>query len=184
MANPLKSVKNKIALRTRTKKVLYRKGSEFIVLESLISLVFFTMAFLVFLPLLRRDSDSLRMLIVLYGTFVVVWGLSTMYDYIVKSSRLLVNNSIKNYSLIAGLNAIAGLAIPLFIINSVVSIMVHTLASMNNWGTAFCEIRLSFVRFYNAANVYNQVSSLTFWVLVFALGLIVLGGLVERINRK
>lgn len=184
MANPLKSVKNKIALRTRTKKVLYRKGSEFIVLESAVSLVFFTMAFFVFLPLLRRESDLLRMLIVLYGSFVLVWGFSTIYDYLIKASRLLTNNTIKNYSLIAGLNAIAGLAIPMFILNSVMSVVVHTLGAINNWGTAFCEIRLSFVRFYNASNIYNQVSSLTFWVLVFALALIVLGGLLERVNRK
>lgn len=184
MANPLRSVKNRIALRTRTKRVLLRKGSEYIVLESVVSLVFFALAFFVFLPLLNRDSDLLRMLIVLYGFFVVLWGFSTIYDYLVKSSRLLANNAIRNYSLIAGLNAVVGLALPIFILNSVVSIIVHTLAAMQNWGTAFCEIRLSFVNFYNASNIYNQVSSLTFWVLVFALGLIILGGLFERVNRK
>jgi len=184
MANPLRSVKDRLALRTRAKNVLNKKGSEYIVLESVISLIFFTMAFFVFLPLLRRDSDLLRLLIVVYGSFVILWGFSTIYDYLVKSSRLLVNTQVRNYSLIASLNAIVGLAIPLFIINSLLSIVVHTLVTMTNWGSALCEIRMSFVRFYNASNAYNQMNSLIFWILVFALGLMILGGLYERVNRK
>lgn len=184
MANPIKRVKNKLAIRTRARKAFARQGSEYIVLESAVSLSFFTLAFFVFLPLLRRNSDLLRLLIVIYGLFVVIWGFSTIYDYLIKSSRLLANKQITNYTLLSGLNAIVGLALPLFIINSVTSIVVHTLGSMTNWGTAFCEIRMSFVRFYQASNAYNQVSSLTFWVLVFALGLMILGGVVERFSRK
>ncbi len=184
MANPIKSVKNTLAVRTRTKRLFARKGSEYIVLESVVSLTFFTLAFFVFLPLLKRDSNALRLLIVVYGSFVILWGFSTIYDYLVKSSRLMANKVIHNYSLVAGLNTIVGLALPLFVINSVTSIVVHTLAAMTNWGTAICEIRMSFVRFYQASNAYNQMSSLIFWVLVFALGLMILGGVVERSTRK
>ncbi len=184
MANPIKSVKNTLAVRTRAKRMLTRRGSEYIVLESVVSLVFFTLAFFVFLPLLRRDSNFLRVLIAVYGFFVIVWAVSTIYDYLVKSSRLMANKAIHNYSLLAGLNTIFGLALPLFIINSVTSIVVHTLGAMTNFGTALCEIRMSFVRFYQASNAYNQMTSLIFWVLVFSLGLMILGGLIERSTRK
>jgi len=184
MANPIKSVKNTLAVRTRTKRLFARKGSEYIVLESVVSLVFFTLAFFVFLPLLRRDSNALRLLIVVYGFFVIVWGFSTIYDYLVKSSRLMANKTIHNFSLLTAVNSIVGLALPLFIINSVTSIVVHTLGAMTNWGTALCEIRMSFVRFYHASNIYNQTSSLVFWILVFSLGLLILGGVVERSTRK
>jgi hypothetical protein len=184
MANPIRSVKDKLALRTRAKRIFNRSGSEFIAFESFVSLIFFTLAFFVFLPLLRREGDLLKLLVLVYGLFVVIWGFSTIYDYLVKSSRLGVNTKLNNYSLIAGINTIIGLAIPLFVINSVTSILMHTLSTFENMGTALCEIRTSFVRFYYAANTYNQVSSLIFWVMVFALGLIVLGGLVERISKR
>lgn len=184
MANPIKRVKETLAIRTRAKKVFERRGSEYVVLESSISMVFFTLAFLVFLPLLNRDSDALRVLIVVYGLFVIVWALITVYDYLVKSSRLLANTKVHNYSIIAGLNAILGLALPVFVINSVASIIAHTLGAMNTWGTAICEIRMSFVRFYNASNFYNQGSSLVFWIVVFAFGLITVGALLERISKS
>lgn len=181
--NPLLKIKNKLALRTRARKLLYKKGSEFIVFESALSLVFFTLAFLVFVPLLRRDSDLLKALIVVYGVFVLLWALSTIYDYLVKSSRLLANKTIHNYSLLSAVNSIIGLALPLFVLNSVSYIVMNTLSSMQYYG-AICEIRMSLVRFYGASNIYNQMNSLIFWVLVFSLGLMILGGLLERLNRK
>lgn len=183
MANPIKSVKNKLAVRTRAKRVFARRGSEYMVLESVVSLVFFTLAFLVFIPLLRRGSDFFKLLIVVYGFFVIVWALGAVYEYLVKSSRLLVNKKIENYSILSALNAILGLAFPLFVINSVSSIVVSTLGSMADWGTALCEIRFSFVRFYQSTNIYNQVESLVFWIVVLALGVLIVGGIFERSKK-
>lgn len=182
--NPLMKVKHKLALRTRARRLFARKGSEYIVFESAVSLVFFTLAFLVFVPLLRRDSAILDLLVVIYGAFVIVWAFSTIYDYLIKASRLLINRQVANYSLLSALNTVLGLALPLFVINSVSYIVMNTLGGMPHMGSALCEIRMSFVRFYNAANIYNQLNSLVFWTLVFSLGLLVLGGLVERMNRK
>src|SRR5688572_16641095 len=127
MSNPLQNLKNKVALRTRVKKIFARKGSDLIVVDSLFSLSFFTLAFLVFLPLTNRNSDWLRLMVAVYGVFVLIWCGAVVYDYIVKSSRLIENRNLNNYSILAALNTILGLALPLFVINTITLSIIKTL---------------------------------------------------------
>ncbi len=182
--NSLKALKDKVAVRTRIKRAFDRKGSDLIVIAGPVSLGFFTLAFLIFLPLLRRDYDWLRALIVLYGAFVVLWAWMVIYEFLVKGSRLLANKRVHNYSQLAALNTILGLAFPLFVLNSVKAIVVNTLSEFTYFGTAICEIRLSLVRFYYASNIYEQINSVIFWIVVLSLVLLIIGGLFERVFKK
>lgn len=181
--NPIKKVKDKLALRTRTQKALKRNGSDYIVISNFLSLLFFGMAFIVFLPLLKRNSDLLRLLVLMYGMFIILWALGVIYDYLIKSSRLIVNTKISNYAVLSAVNTIIGLAFPLFLINLVLATLVSTLASFRYTGTAICELRTVIVRLYNSSNIYPQVASLVFWIVVLSFIVLIFGSLLERLVK-
>lgn len=167
----------------RTRRLIARFSNRFLLIRSFFALTLFAASYIFFTPLLRLNSDLGRIFLAVYGGLILILALFIVIEYFIKTVRL-QNSDAKNYSAIVSINTFLGVIIPLFYSNAILATVIKALSQIQNYGTFFCEIRCSVVKFYYHNDIYYQVNQLIYLLVVVAFLFFLIGGFLEKNFRK
>lgn len=165
-------------------KWLARFMNNYLVLRTYVGLSFFVFAFAFFVFVLRLGGDFGRLAIVIYGLILLGLCKILVFEYVLKTINLQRVPVVKSYSAIVSANTVLGLIMPLIYFNVILAVVMKALASMTNYNTFFCQVRMSLVNFYYNIELYAQINTLIFWLVIFTAVLFLFGGLAERIYKR
>ncbi len=156
----------------------------YFVIKTWLALTFFVLAFGFFAFVLRTAGDLGRILLVVYGIIMIFLCLVLMMEYFIKTVTLQKDKDVKIFSAILSVNTFFGLVLSLLYINIILAVTIRSLALMTYYGTFFCKVRLSLVSFYYNNQIYSQINSVIFWIVIFNIIIFLFGGLFERLLSK
>lgn len=171
-------------LKEMRAKWLARFMNRYLVVRTSVGLTFFVVAFGFFTFILRLGGDLGRLMIVIYGAVLLFLCGVLVLEYILKTVNLQRETSLRSYSTVLAVNTLFGLIVPLFYFNVVLAVVIRALSTMSYYGTFLCQARMSVANFYYNTQVYTQIHTITFWIVIMALALFIFGGLFERVWRR
>ncbi|MEP7104031.1 MAG: hypothetical protein ABI721_04965 [Candidatus Dojkabacteria bacterium] len=171
-------------VKEQANQFINKMSNDYLVIRNLLGLSCFALAFGLFLSYAFVRGDLVKTAVALMGIVVMFLGSGLILEFILKTVALENNPNVKRFSALFSVNMILGLAVPLFIINMIMWGVVQLFSQITNYGTALCEIRQSFVRFYYYNGIFFTVNEFIKLVVVTSFFVFVFGALVERYWKK
>jgi len=165
------------------KEVLNKVLHNYLVFRSFIAVTFFVIAYVLFTPFEDTNSDLLKIILAIYGFFVIAVSVFLIFEYLTKIIKLQMNTDIKVYSSLVSINTVFGLIFPLFYINVILNNIMFVFSRITNYGTVLCTIRFAMVRFYYSNQIYFHTTNFIMLLVVLTTLLFLFGGFVERLVR-
>jgi hypothetical protein len=174
----------RVTSRTRLMSRLKSIFGRYFVVKNALALTFLVGSFAVLVPLLRQPNDWLKVGLAIYGTIILVLCVLLVGEFAVKVIRLQVEPGVRRYSAIVSVNSFFGLLLPMMYLNYVLSYVMRALASINEAGTFWCELRKSVTRMYYQNGMYWQINSIITHIFLLIVILFLFGPLFERARRR